>query len=163
MPPLNTLSAALVTCALLATRLPASAEHVGDKPPYNPYAKLLADAHIEATQKGVTEYLQSLVPSQAERAKRDAQVAGLIAQLGDANFAQREEAMHRLVSLPDLSHEKLRAAAASDDPEIRWRSELVLKLASRPNPLPEAVCRTIQILKIKGTYRRPESTTRKRS
>ena len=118
--------------------------------PYNPYAKLLADANIEPQLADLTSYLHALVPSEQERAARDAKVVALIAQLGNPNFALREAAMRDLVALPDLPQDKLRNAAESDDPEVRWRSELVLKRADRPNPLPEAVCRTIAILKISG-------------
>ncbi len=143
--------ALVLTASLLAVAASdAGAEDGSEAPPYNPYAKVLAEANIEPTLTGVTEYLQSLVPSADELAERDARVGALIAQLGASNFAQREEAMRKLAAMPDLPHDKLQAAAASDDPEIRWRSEAVIKMASRPNPLPEAVCRTIHILSIQG-------------
>jgi len=129
---------------------PTPAQPTPAQRPYNPYAKLLEQAGIEPTLPGVTAYLRSLVPTAAERARRNALVEQLIEQLGDASFARREEAMHKLVALPDLPRDKLQSATRSEDPEIRWRCELVLKETSRPDPLPAAVCRTIEIWRIKG-------------
>ena len=121
----------------------------GEKP-YNPYDKLLADANLTPTRESLTGYLQSLIPTSQEQARRDEVAAALIARLGDANFAQREAAMRELIAMPEVPRAKLQAAIESDDPEIRWRAELVLKATERPNPLPEAVCRTIALLNIKG-------------
>lgn len=118
--------------------------------PYNPYAGVLKEHGVEPTLAGVRGYLQSLVPSDEERRQRGARAEALIAQLSDSRFKRREQAMRKLVAMSGLPREKVAAAVESKDPEVRWRCEQVLKLTSRPDPLPEAVCRTIALLRIKG-------------
>ena len=118
--------------------------------PYNPYARMLAEANLEPTQESLTGYLQSLIPSPEEQARRDAAAAALITRLGATNYSEREKAMRDLIAMAEVPRDKLQQAVESSDPEIRWRAELVLKATDRPNPLPEGVCRTIALLKIKG-------------
>ena len=60
-----------------------------------------------------------------------ARVPALIAQLGDADYAAREEAMQRLVEVGKAALPALRAAAKSEDPEVRNRVEQLLKRFER--------------------------------
>ena len=63
----------------------------------NPYASVLAENRIEATRDGITAYLKSLVPSDAERQRHAKKATQLIDQLGAKRFQTREDATTQLL------------------------------------------------------------------
>jgi HEAT repeat protein len=83
---------------------------------------ILRELGVDPTPKGALQYLESLLPTGDPYAAIDA----LILQLGDPQFARREQAIAKLLSLPTLPRAKLEAATRSDDAEIRWRAHAVL-------------------------------------
>lgn len=108
---------ALVACAALPV--------AGAGPSH--YEKVLRDHNIPPTTAGLSAYLEELHPS-AEQQRR---AARLIDKLGSADsFTAREAAMTELLAMPVQPAAALRAAARSEDPEVRWRARKVLRLAS---------------------------------
>ncbi|MCH7724932.1 MAG: PQQ-binding-like beta-propeller repeat protein [Planctomycetes bacterium] len=89
------------------------------------YEKILLERQIESTSDGIGRYLTSLHPTPDQKTR----VARLIEQLGDADsFAQREEAMSKLLVMPVLPNEALITASNGRDPEVRWRARMILKI-----------------------------------
>ncbi len=89
----------------------------------SPYAALLRENHIETTSQGLRKYFSQLHPS----AKQQQQAARWIDALGNSDsFAEREQATAQLMAMPQLPTELLSAAAAGDDPEVRWRATRIL-------------------------------------
>src|SRR5262245_2252650 len=66
-------------------------------------------------------------PSRAEEKTDPAQVARLVAQLGSAEYAHREEAMRALDALGPAALEALRRAAKGDDAEVRLRAGALVR------------------------------------
>jgi HEAT repeat protein len=87
----------------------------------------LEESGIEPTVDGLKRYLEDLHPN----AETTTRLAKLIADLGDDDFFQREEAMRELLRLPVHSPELFQKAIEAGDPEIRWRVREVLKQSSR--------------------------------
>jgi len=85
------------------------------------YRKTLKDNGLEPNTNGALGYLRSLP---LEKNQHD-EINAIIQQLGDNDFTVREAALQKLMTLP-APNELLLNAAESDDPEIRWRSQLVL-------------------------------------
>jgi hypothetical protein len=114
----------------------------------SPYAKTLADKGIEPEAEGISAYLVQLHPTPELRANSLA----LIKQLGDGSFAQREEAMQKLLILPVLDTEALAAATDDGDPEVRWRARKILQVG-RPETerMLYAAFKTIEERKLHGT------------
>ena len=89
------------------------------------YEKLLQERNIKSDAAGLNEYFMQLHPSEAQQARNQK----LIEQLGTTDsFAQREDAMAKLLVLPQLPSEQLIAAANGPDPEVRWRAKTILEL-----------------------------------
>jgi len=84
--------------------------------------QVLHDFGVAPTPDAALAYLESLIPAGDPNAVADA----LIRQLGDDEFERRELAATRLLSMPSLPRGKLELALQSSDPEIRWRSRVVL-------------------------------------
>lgn len=61
-------------------------------------------------------------PTPAERQ----QIAGLIAQLGADDFADREEAADKLVALGLIAYRQVEESVKSPDPEVRYRAARIL-------------------------------------
>ena len=112
------------------------------------YEQTLLEKNIQPDAAGVNEYLSGLHPSeqQALLAKR------LIQQLGTTDsFAEREDAMTRLLAMPALPSEELIAAANGADPEIRWRAKQVLEFGKPESErILYAVFKTIEEKKLAG-------------
>ena len=77
-------------------------------------------------------------PGPANAAEPEAKlIARLVAQLGSANWAERQEASWRLAQLGTAAGPALTKAAAGRDAEVAWRARRVLKAieASRSRPM----------------------------
>ena len=107
------------------------------------YEKTLTDRGVSPDADGINEYLRQLHPSPELRAK----ALELIEQLGENNFALREEAMQKLLIMPVLDTEAISAATESNDPEVRWRAEKVLSVG-RPET-ERMLYATFQVIKEK--------------
>lgn len=110
---------ALATATALTTALPAAE---GDKA--DPDAGLLAKQGVQANDaNSVTAYLRRLYDENTN----DQTVAKLISQLGADDYNQRQEATNKLLSMPNVPEAAMKAAAASDDLEVKSRAEYILK------------------------------------
>jgi outer membrane protein assembly factor BamB len=89
------------------------------------HAATLRANGLEIEPEALRAYLESLHPDGEARAR----VRGLIRQLGDESFSRREAATQALLRLPVRTSGLADAAAAGDDPEVRWRAAQVEKLA----------------------------------
>lgn len=87
------------------------------------YSDTLKAAGIESSPTGIVNYLKQFEPSEQERKKIEA----LIRQLGDDDFNTREAASAAIRKLPMLPRMALSKAAQSDDAEVKWRAEELLK------------------------------------
>ncbi|MCH7726455.1 MAG: HEAT repeat domain-containing protein [Planctomycetes bacterium] len=149
---------AILCCCFVSWIIPTailqSAEDAQPEAASNPYASVLAENRIEATRDGITAYLKSFVPSDAERQRRAEKAIQLIDQLGAKRFQTREDATTQLLLMPEFPRDAMLQAAGSKDPEIRWRADQLLAMAQKKlqslDSIHIAVCRTIQRLKIKG-------------
>jgi hypothetical protein len=104
---------AAVLAVLWATALPAQdAPHVARLEQYG----------LLPTSESLTGYLASLTPT----AERKAELARFVWQLGDSQFARREEASRFLASQVGGVVEVLKEATQHEDAEIRWRAKEVL-------------------------------------
>lgn len=90
-------------------------------------ARSLATRGIETDQKGLVAYLESIHPTEEQRARAER----LITQLGAEDFAERESATQELFRMPSLPTELLRSAADSEDPEVAYRAQTLLKEGKR--------------------------------
>ena len=89
------------------------------------HIQLLRTNGLEPVVASLRQFLRSLIPSE-ELEKRQ---TALIKQLGDVEFGRREAALAELLRMPAVSRPLLQQAVDGDDPEIRWRSQIVLKRA----------------------------------
>jgi hypothetical protein len=111
------------------------------------YVQQLAKYDIAPTAESLTGYLHSLSPSPAQQQV----IQRLIGQLGDESYLTRESATRSLLRQATRVDELLAAAIAGDDPEIRWRAQLVAEHTSRESQaLLFAVLTTIERQKITG-------------
>lgn len=98
----------------------------------NPFARQYADALQEAGVEATVESLDAFLRLHQAVAERQEQDRELIAQLGDDDFFKREEAMLELMKRPVQSSAALEAAVRGDDPEVRWRAQVVLQETNKP-------------------------------
>jgi hypothetical protein len=111
------------------------------------YVNVLTENGISENSASIGKYLHSIRPN----SKTIQRLKALIAQLGDADFFRREQAMGELVRMPMLAPELLKQAAAGNDPEIRWRAKQVMKLADHKTAqLLYALFRVVSHRKLKG-------------
>lgn len=68
-------------------------------------------------------------------APSDSKYSALIDQLGDEDYSVRESASGKLLAAGDQARPALEKAAASDNPEVRWRAQALLKRMS-VSPMP---------------------------
>ena len=109
--------------ALLLTTWPASdvdGQAIRD-------AALLKKYGVEANAESIGALLASLQPG----GKTTRQVELLLQRLGHDRFAEREAAMAELLRMSTVPLELVNQAAKGDDPEIRWRAEIVSKQAGK--------------------------------
>jgi hypothetical protein len=92
-----------------------------------PQARRLADYNLAPTTESLSGYLTSLVPTPERRA----QLEQLVAQLGDDDYARREQATLLLTRQVAGVGEVLSKAIAGEDYEIRWRAKRVLDQTDR--------------------------------
>jgi hypothetical protein len=127
----------------VAACLPADAE------PYDSYVELLARFKVQPDVNGIKSYLGSITDP-----KRAAQVAALVAQLGDADYSKREAATRELLLMPSLAIGQLREAAKARDLEIRYRARMILDKieegTDKQDQLLYAALRTAQSRQLKG-------------
>jgi len=110
-------------CFLLVTALVLGGTLDADELSY--YEKTLTEKNIDADSDGLNEYLSGLHPNELQRQR----AMHLIETLGTTDsFAEREDAMAKLLVLPVLPNEELIAASNGKDPEIRWRAKKILQL-----------------------------------
>ncbi len=91
------------------------------------YIQLLEKHGIQPSADSLSNYLDSLHPNAETREK----VEQLVRQLGDDDFAVREDATRKLLRMPIASRTTLVDAATGGDPEIRWRARSILEQASK--------------------------------
>ncbi|HUG91599.1 MAG TPA: HEAT repeat domain-containing protein [Planctomycetaceae bacterium] len=121
------------------------ADETSQAAPTSPYDGLLRERGVVPTAEGVIAYLRSLHPSETEYDEH----LRLIEQLGNADFAEREAASKSLAALSAPPVAALTAAAASDDPEVRWRARKILALSDRSAVL-FAVLRAMELQAVEG-------------
>ena len=109
----------------LAARV-VSADEASNGPSPRPHVQRLAEYGLSPTAESLSACLASLSPTPERRAE----LAALVAQLGDLSYDRREAAARRLVREPAAA-ELLTAAAVGDNPEIRWRARAVLEQSDR--------------------------------
>ena len=88
---------------------------------------LLEHHEIHATRQSIHQFLDSLHPGGDVHER----VKNLLAELGHDSFAQREAAMDELLKISTLPMGLVKLAAGGDDPEIRWRAQLVYEQAGK--------------------------------
>ncbi|MFQ5732810.1 MAG: HEAT repeat domain-containing protein [Planctomycetaceae bacterium] len=110
-------SAILASVAVLAP-LPLLAAQA---PATEPDAILKAHG-VEPTPAGVLGYIRPLTGEQ---------LRGYVQQLGHADYAKRQQATLYLAALPVVPVGALNRAAASGDPEIRYRAKIILNRAKK--------------------------------
>lgn len=90
--------------------------------PVDAHDRILKDAGIEPTPKGVLGYIRPLTGSQ---------LRAYVQQLGDADYRKREEATKYLGGLPVVPIGALERAVAQGDPEIKYRAKIILQRAAK--------------------------------
>jgi hypothetical protein len=87
----------------------------------------LTEYGLAPTTESLTSYLASLVPT----AERKTELTRMVAQLGDDDFARREQAalllQRQVVGLVEVLEEAIRG----DDFEVRWRAKRILDQTDR--------------------------------
>jgi HEAT repeat protein len=111
------------------------------------HEELLLKYGIQPSAESIREYLQQLHPGiDAQR-----RIQALVEQLGDDDYFVRDRATRQLLRLPRGATEILRKALESDDPEVRWRADQVLKNTSTTtSQVLNAAFSVIEKRKIKG-------------
>lgn len=113
----------------------------------SPQVQRLAEYGLTPTTESLAGYLSSLVPSPERRV----QLERLVAQLGDDDYARREQASLLLQRQVAGVSEVLEAAVAGDDYEIRWRAKRVLEQTDRESrSLLGTVLEVVQQRKLPG-------------
>ena len=108
---------------------------------------LLAKHGFKPTTESLAGFFQSLNP-EGDVVTR---TQSLLDKLGTEDFRTREDAMTALLRLPQISLDLVRTATKHNDPEVRWRSQLVLKEAgTQSRKLLRAALDAIPKKKIKG-------------
>lgn len=121
----STVGILVVSMTLL---FPHVAVFAADNPFAAQYVQSLKQAGVEINAQGLGDFLRLHHPgSDQEKIYRE-----LVAQMGDADFFKREDAMLRLLRAPVHTAGVLAAAAEDPDPEIRWRAKVVLEETSQP-------------------------------
>ena len=112
-----------------------------------PQVQRLAEFSLAPTTESLSGYLASLVPT----AERRAQLQQLVSQLGDEEYARREQASLLLTRQVAGVGELLSQAIAGDDYEIRWRAKRVLDQTDRESrALLSAVLEVVHQRKLPG-------------
>jgi hypothetical protein len=125
----------------------APAPKVDEPPAQLSYERALIAAHVEPTQAGMRDYLNSLHPGPETVAELQRQVLNL----GNESFAVREQAMQDLKKRSAIAMEILVAAGTNADPEIRWRAKKLLQNAAQDSDgVFFAIFKTIEAREIKG-------------
>lgn len=114
----------------------------------NPHEPVLRDAAITPDRTGIAKYLDGLHPTPDQKQR----IVRLVQQLGHSDYHRREAAMRALRIMPRPPLEALAKAAKSDDPEVAWRAQRLLRTTTDSSErVLFAVLRTIDIASIKGT------------
>ena len=87
------------------------------------YSDALKVAGIESDRDSLAKYLRKFQPTEEEQKL----VAQLIRELGDDDYFVREAATAKIKALPVLPRGALDRAAQSNDAEVKWRSQSLLK------------------------------------
>ena len=112
-----------------------------------PQVQRLAEFSLTPTTESLSGYLSSLVPT----AERRQQLQQLVTQLGDEDYARREQASLLLTRQVAGVGEVLSLAIAGDDYEIRWRAKRVLDQTDRESrALLSAVLEVVHQRKLPG-------------
>lgn len=112
-----------------------------------PQVQRLAEFSLAPTTESLSGYLSSLVPT----AEQKQQLQQLVTQLGDEEYARREQASLLLTRQVAGVGEVLSLAIAGDDYEIRWRAKRVLDQTDRESrALLSAVLEVVQQRKLPG-------------
>ena len=83
----------------------------------------LNEAGVAPDRESIRDFLHSLIPSDAQRAKIDA----LVQQLDSESYHEREAATRELIINPSLQVADLQRFTESADGETRWRVQTILK------------------------------------
>ncbi len=99
-----------------------------DNPYAESYLRLLQDRGIAADAPSLRKFLESQAPGlfNVERYQK------YLRELGDNDYAVREAAMQALMAQPPKSTDDLEKLASGSDPELRWRSRLILDHLRQP-------------------------------
>lgn len=136
---ITALAAALAVCLGAPTRVCGQ--------DVSPNVKRLTEYGLAPTTESLAGYLASLVPSDERRAE----LQRIVAQLGDGEFARREQASLLLARQVVGVREVLEQAVRGEDPEIRWRAKRVLDETDRESgALFNAVVATIHERELPG-------------
>ena len=120
----------------------------GTAPAGDRFEATLRAAGVESDAAGIAQLLRQALPAPHHAQE----VAQLIGRLGSPHFETRQRATTGLLSMPNPAIEALRAAARSDDVEVRSRARRILAEIERGvhlRPLYAAV-RTIERRRIQG-------------
>lgn len=124
--------------------------HAQPNPPQNDaYSDILARQGVEPGLASITGYLHGLSPT-PENHRR---LMALFAQLGGDDFAMREVAMRRLIAMPVIAENDIKAAIESDEGEVHLRAEQVAtsrKAGNASAAVAVACFRTISRRRITG-------------
>ncbi len=113
----------------------------------SPFLDVLKQAGIGTTPEDLRALLARHVPDP----KIKNSFGQLVTQLGDDDFFKREAAMQALLQDTQREAGVLEKAAASADPEVRWRAKLILEQSNKPrSDLLYAAFVVIQNQKIEG-------------
>ena len=141
------LVSALCNAPHLAAQTPATETPAAKNAFASPFVDLLKQAGISPTP----EDLRALLVRSAPDPKSKDSFAARVAQLGDDDFFKREAAMQSLLQDTHREAGVLEKAAASTDPEVRWRAKLILEQTNKTRAdLLYAAFVVIQSHKIEG-------------
>lgn len=115
--------------------------------------RLLAEHGIEADTASLVAYLRRLLPDK----KRQAEIAALVKQLSDVNFAAREAASKKLPSFGEAARPQLEAALTSKDPEVRLRAKKALAQLDSDNQSRRRESLNLAVLAVLKSSRDPEA------
>jgi hypothetical protein len=103
------------------------------------YDRLLRANGISPDPAGIIKFIRPLT---------NKELTGLVNQLGDAEFAKREQAMRDLANLPLAPLAAIKQAVQSPNAEVRYRARMVLKYAEKHDNKPVMLA---ALMKMRGT------------
>ena len=121
MSPFHEYSRLFAAASVAALAVVAACAHRVAAAEPSPAIARLAEYNLSPTTQSLAGYLASLQPTP----ERQKVLQRLVAQLGDDDYARREQATRELMRQMGGASPALAAAVAGDNPEIRWRAKIV--------------------------------------